>query len=82
MYTTSRYASEGTRKLARKMAAGAGEPYIARGKHTIAQLAGIARKRGERLISILRESQGKASGIAVIELDETGSWKWIKVIKA
>jgi len=77
MYTTSRYASEETRRKARKLASGAGEPYIARGKHTIDQLADIARRRGQHRISILQDR----SGIAVIEVGETGSWRWLKGLK-
>ena len=79
MYTTSRYASEETRRLAREMASRAGEPYIARGKHTIDQLAALARRKGERLIHILREGGAR---IAAVEVSETGAWKWIKVKKA
>lgn len=72
MFTTSRYASLKARELARRMAVEAGEPFLSRGKHTIDQLAGIARRKGERHISIIEESKAMR-----IEVDETGKWRWI-----
>ncbi len=71
MFTTSRYAPLKAREMARRMAAEAGEPFLSRGKHTIEQLAGIARRKGERFISIVEENK-----IMRIEVDETGKWRW------
>ena len=77
MYTTSRYASERTRRLARRMAAMAGEPYVSRGKHTMAELAETARRKGEGLISVIQEKDGEPSAIAQAEVSETGKWRWL-----
>lgn len=76
MFTTSRYASPKTRGLARSMAAEAGEPFLSRGKHTVEQLAEIARRKGEEHISVIEESKGEPATIALIEVSETGKWKW------
>lgn len=76
MFTTSRYASVETRKLARKLAGKNKDSYVSRGKHTIAELAAIARKKGERNIVIIEERGGKAALIATVEVNEKGEWKW------
>jgi len=76
MFTTSRYASESTRELARRMAKKNNEVFISRGKHTIAQLAGIARRKGEERISIIEEQGKKPSLLATITIMETGEWRW------
>jgi len=72
MFTTSRYASPTAREMARRISAEAGEPFLSRGKHTIDQLAWIARRKGERHIFIVEESK-----VMSIEVDETGKWRWV-----
>lgn len=74
MFTTSRYASEETRLLARKMAGEKGEMFFARGKKTIAQLVAMARRLGEKEITIVEDS--KPPSLAVIAVSETGAWAW------
>jgi len=76
MFTTSRYASPKARELARRMAVEAGEIFMSRGKHTIDQLAEMARRKGEEHISIIEESKGEPATIALIEVSETGKWRW------
>ena len=76
MYTTSRYASTGTRELARSLAKENGEEYLSRGKKTIEQLAQLARKKGESQIKIVEEKEGNPSIIATLLIDELGHWKW------
>lgn len=76
MFTTSRYASEETRKLARSMAKKGGEPYIARGKKTIQALAEEARRLGEGCLRIVEEKKKKPAEVAVIRIDEAGRWRW------
>lgn len=76
MFTTSRYADRETRREAQRMAAEAGERYVARGKKTIAQLAALARRAGEERISVLEERGGRAGRVAVILVSETGKWSW------
>jgi rRNA maturation protein Rpf1 len=78
MFTTSRYAGRETRRGAQKMAAEAGERYVARGKRTIASLAALARKMGEARISVVEERSGKPGSVAVIVVSETGKWAWEK----
>jgi len=78
MLTTSRYASTETRRLAKKIAEEKNEPFFARGKKTIAQLAALARRIGEGRISVIEERQGKAALIAELTVDEKGKWKWEK----
>ncbi|MCI0503760.1 hypothetical protein L0Y65_03550 [Candidatus Micrarchaeota archaeon] len=76
MYTTSRYASEETRRTARAIALSNNERYAARGKKTIARLAEEARRLGEGTVSIIEERAGKAAVIAMIAVDERGGWRW------
>ncbi|MBD3210010.1 hypothetical protein GF318_01365 [Candidatus Micrarchaeota archaeon] len=76
MYSTSRYASKETRELAKKLARENRESYISRGKHTIAQLAEIARKKGEERVHIVEEKSGRAALVATIKVDELGRWGW------
>ena len=76
MFTTSRYASEKARKLARKLAEENKEPYVSRGKHTIQQLAEIARKKGEERICVVEDKEPFV--IATIKVSETGEWEWEK----
>jgi rRNA maturation protein Rpf1 len=78
MFTTSRYAGRETRRGAQKMAAEAGEPYVARGKRTIADIAALARKTGESRVSVVEERGGKPGSVAVIIVSETGKWSWEK----
>jgi rRNA maturation protein Rpf1 len=77
MFTTSRYAGPGTRRMARKLAEEAGEPFVARGKRTVAQLAALARKMGEGRVSILEERGKKPGKTAVVRVSETGKWEWV-----
>jgi rRNA maturation protein Rpf1 len=76
MITTSRYASEETRRLAKALAQSRKERYVARGKKTIAHLAEEARRLGESAISVIEERGGKAAIIAMIMVDERGGWRW------
>ncbi len=76
MFTTSRYASEKSRKLALELAKEKKELFICRGKHTIAALVEIARKKGEKRISIVEEEKGMPKKIAHITVFELGDWKW------
>lgn len=76
MITTSRYASENTRKLALRMARRLGQEYMARGKKTVDALASQARKAGDSKISIIEERGGKPERMAVIIVDELGRWRW------
>jgi rRNA maturation protein Rpf1 len=84
MITTSRYASEDTRRMARKMAAGSGEPFVARGKRTVEQLVSLARRKGEDRITLIEEHEGRPAVTSVIAIDEMGRWRWSgeKAIKA
>ena len=70
MITTSRYASEKTRKLAERLAGRLGTFYMSRGKKTIDSLAEYARRKGEEQIAVVEENS-----VAVIEISET-RWKW------
>ena len=76
MYTTSRYASADTRGFARRLATRNREPYVARGKKTIAQLAAMARKIGEECVIVVEERGGKPAILSAIKVDELGKWKW------
>ncbi len=78
MITTSRYASESTRRLARMMAASRNDAYIARGKKTVDELAALARKRGDSRISVIEEEGGRPERIAKIAVDELGQWRWLE----
>ncbi|MBN1170035.1 hypothetical protein JXA56_03345 [Candidatus Micrarchaeota archaeon] len=71
MYTTSRYASEKTRRKAKTL----GE-FFSRGKKTISQLADMARKKGHHMIGIVREKNGAPCTISVISVNELGEWSW------
>ena len=84
MITTSRYASSGTRAMARLMASGSGDVFTARGKRTVEQLVSLARKKGDERITIIEERDGKPSVAADITIDEMGRWRWAgeKAIKA
>lgn len=77
MFTTSRYAGPETRRRAQALAEEAGEPFVARGKRTIAQLAALARKMGEERISVVEERGKKPGAIAAIGVSETGKWEWL-----
>jgi rRNA maturation protein Rpf1 len=76
MFTTSRYASGKTRELARRLAEESGEPFVSRGKRTIAGLAELARKSGEERICVIEEQDGRPSVLVTIEVDERGGWRW------
>jgi len=76
MFTTSRYASEKSRNLALKLAKENKELFICRGKRTIASLVELARKKGEKKISIIEEEDGTPKKIAVISVSELGNWEW------
>lgn len=80
MWTTSRYASEETRKFARRLASSSGSVFCARGKKTVAQLAGLARRSGEEMIFILEERAGKPFRAASARVLETGGWEWAQII--
>ncbi len=76
MYTTSRYPSAETKDFAKRLAKRDKELYAARGKKTIEQLVSFARKKGEDRIRIVRESRKKPVSVSIVEIDETGGWKW------
>lgn len=78
IFTTSRYASKETRALARKLAAGCGERYVARGKKTVAELAEAARRLGEMCVSVVEELKKRPARIAVMKVDELGRWSWVE----
>lgn len=76
MFTTSRYASADTKKLARRLAEENGGLFLSRGKKTIEKLVEFARKKGEDLITIIEEEGGKPAKISRISVSETGKWNW------
>jgi hypothetical protein len=76
MYTTSRYSSKKTRKLAGCEAKTRDERYIARGKKTIDSLAQEARRMGEETLHIIEERKGEAALVATIMIDAAGKWRW------
>jgi len=65
-----------TRKLCKVLAQNSGSAFVARGKKTVAQLVAFARRKGEQRIMVVEEKSGKPCRIAVIEVLETGAWKW------
>ena len=77
MITTSRYASKKTREFARK----AGTFYVSRGKKTIDDIAEYARRKGESEVVIVEEKNGVPEYLSVIEVSETGKWRWGKRTK-
>ena len=81
MITTSRYASEKTRKLARRIADKLGTFYTSRGKKTIDSIVEYARKKGESEVYVVQEEDGVPVYISVIEVSELGEWKWAKKMK-
>ncbi|MFH1393455.1 MAG: hypothetical protein ABII71_02465 [Candidatus Micrarchaeota archaeon] len=76
MYTTSRYASLETRRLARRLSGDNGEIYLSRGKKTVRDLVLLARRRGEESISIIGEKGKIPSTLSRLEVLGTGGWKW------
>lgn len=78
MWTTSRYSSDETRRLCRKLADSSRSIYVARGKKTISELVGFARRKGEHSIMIVEEKEGGPAEIKEITVFETGSWQWQK----
>ncbi|MEW6722866.1 MAG: hypothetical protein AB1324_06395 [Candidatus Micrarchaeota archaeon] len=77
MYTTSRYASSATRRLAKEMAGEAGEAYVARGKKSLDSLAAQARRAGEDTIKVVEEKGGLPFRIATAGVDALGRWRWM-----
>lgn len=76
MFTTSRYAGEETKRLARRLAKENEELFLARGKRTIEEVVSLARKRGEELISVVEEEKGRPARVCRIKVSETGKWNW------
>lgn len=76
MFTTSRYASADTRRVALKLARENDGLFVSRGKRTIAGLADMARKKGEESISIIEEENGIPCRISSIRVSELGNWEW------
>ena len=76
MFTTSRYASIETRKLAKKQSAVDGERYKSRGKKTVQELVLLARRLGEERICIIGEKGKKPASISSLEVLAHGGWKW------
>lgn len=58
------------------MARREGQRYVARGKKTIAHLAGEARKSGEERIGVIEERGGRMAVLCIIRIDERGRWAW------
>ena len=81
LWTTSRYASIETRKKAQALAGKAGSKYFARGKKTIDDIAGFARRAGFSRIMLLEESDGHPSLIRSIDISPDGGWKWAGIMK-
>lgn len=75
MWTTSRYAHKETRETARQWARLLDRPYVARGKHTIMQLAAFARRKGENRICVVEEKNNRPAVLSVITVNETGEWE-------
>ncbi len=78
MITTSRYSSEKTRRLAKSIAARLETFYVSRGKKSIDDIVDYARRKGESEIIVVEEEKGVPAFVAVIEVSETGAWKWVK----
>ena len=76
MFTTSRYAGKETKELARRLARGKKEIFLARGKRSIEELVSLARKKGETLISVVEEEKGRPAKVCTIKVSETGRWNW------
>jgi len=76
MFTTSRYASAETRRMAMALARDQGSVYVARGKRTVVQLASLARRLGEDIIHVIEEKAGKPHLLATISVSANGAWKW------
>jgi len=76
VYTTSRYASGDTRTFARRLAEKKGEPYVARGKRTMAELAAFARRTGEETITVVEEKAGGPAVLCTAKVDALGRWSW------
>lgn len=77
LLTTSRYASEETRRAARKLAASPGSRFVARGKKTVAELAALARKEGFERVDIMEERRGKPASVSSMEILPSGKWRWV-----
>ena len=73
MITTGRYASKKTREFAK-----AGAFYVSRGKKTIDDIAEYARRKGESEVIIVEEKDGVPEYLSMIEVPETGKWKWME----
>lgn len=78
MITTSRYASDKTRKIAKKLSGKLGTFFASRGKKTIEELVEYARKKGETELMVVEENEGTAAYVSTIEISETGKWTWKK----
>lgn len=78
LFTTSRYASEETRNIAKKLARRQKEKYVARGKKTIDEVVAAARKNGDERITVVEEKGSKPYRIAVLAVDELGNWSWVE----
>lgn len=78
MYTTSRYANEATRQLARRLAAKSGQRYLSRGKRTIDDIAILARRLGEAFVYVVRQEKGKPFSVSVMEILGDGGFEWKK----
>ena len=78
MYTTSRYASKETVRLAQKMASQKKERFLNRNKKTIQEMTEIARTNGDEHIHIIMEKKGKPATISEIQVNERTGWKWEK----
>lgn len=79
MFTTSRYCSDETKRLAKQLSSFFNTFYIARTKKSIDELASYSRKKGEHRICIVKENKDNIPAfIESIEIDELGKWNWIE----
>lgn len=80
LVSTSRYASEAARRLAKSLANLTGSSYLARGKKTIERMVAEARKKGSKRVAIIFENARQPSSIGFIEVLVDGEWRWLKQI--
>lgn len=76
MYTTTRYSSVKTRKMAEKLAKRDKQLYSSRGKKTIEELVLFARRKGEEVVNIIGEKNKEPVTISCLDVLEKGGWRW------
>ena len=80
MITTSRYASNLTRKFAKIVSNLFSSRYFSRGKKTIDELAVFSRKIGDERIVVIKEKDGKPTLFDIIEVRENSIWSWLESV--